>query len=149
MTSFTPIAEVRRNLERRPAKTRTYRIRSDAFRKVAPKQKKDQRRLTTAEIAELAEYLGVRPTSLKGPFVVPDASCQNCGRHITFLDFVDTGVGLRAHSRETLRDVLTGRSGAWLTVRGLDGGRPIDCFNCGRRVGLDEYCYMSSGYAYA
>jgi hypothetical protein len=149
VTSFTPIAEVRRSLAKRPEKTRTYRVRSDAFRKVAPKEQKDQRRLNKEEVVELAEYLGVRPTSLKGPFVVPDASCQNCGRHITFLDFVSTGVGLRAHAKGALRDVLTGRSGTWLTIRGLDGGRPIDCFNCGRRVGLDAYCYSSGGYAYA
>jgi hypothetical protein len=45
--------------------------------------------------------------------------------------------------------VLIGSRGAWLTIRSLDGGGPIDRFNCGRRVGLDEYCYMSSDCAYA
>jgi len=109
------------------------------------------RSMSKAEVQELADYLGARVDELDGPFKVVRANCPHCERLITFLDFVQTGVKKRAHTKAALRDILTGRAGAWITIRGADGGRPVLCARCGEsaRMANDYSEYSSSSYAYA
>ncbi|MFK0050506.1 hypothetical protein ACIQU4_41690 [Streptomyces sp. NPDC090741] len=110
--------------------------------------------LDEAETQELAAYLDTPAASLKGPLRVFEATCSSCGRRITFLDFVKTAVELGQHSKGGLRDVLTGKGGEWITVRGRDGGRPVSCAGCGHDVPRlqkngSNSGYSSSSYAYA
>ena len=144
-------AEVRRLLVERPERTQTYRVTPELLRTIELDSKDRLRRLGESELAELAEYLEVDQGQLAGDFRVVDASCAHCGRRTSFLDFVQTGVGTRHHDRRELAEVLTGRRGAWLTIRGRDGGRPVICANCGQIARLtDGYSeYSSSSYAYA
>jgi hypothetical protein len=63
---------------------------------------------------------------------------------------VKTGIDEGPHDKGQLKAVLTGRAGAWWTVRGQDDGRPLRCATCARSVRFSEYSeYSSSSYAYA
>jgi uncharacterized C2H2 Zn-finger protein len=142
--------DVRRLLQKRPEKTQTYRVPAEVLRRVPLDTTVPLRSMTDAEMQELAEYLGVGAEQLHGPLRVVEARCPRCQRLITFLDFVQTAVESRVHERAQLRDVLTGRAGAWITVRGRDGGRPVTCANCGEMARMPAYSeYSSSSYAYA
>jgi hypothetical protein len=143
--------EVRRLLQDRPHRTRTYRVQAESLRGLPVDGDRELRTLTDAEVGELAEFLGVDAGDLSGPFKVVDVACPSCDRRLGFVDFVRTAVATDVHDRDLLREVLTGRAGAWLTVRGLDGGRPVICARCGQVArmpnGYSEY--SSSSYAYA
>ena len=76
-----------------------------------------------AEVKELAAYLRVPIKNLRGPFKVVEASCPHCDRHITFLDFVKTGIEEGPHNKSQLGAVLAGQAGAWLTIRGAEVAR--------------------------
>ncbi len=80
-----------------------------------------------------------------------DADCPRCGRRTTFLDFVKTAVTDGAHELSRLSDILTGRAGNWLTIRGRDGGRAVRCADCDQALLMPgTYSeYSSSSYAYA
>jgi 1-acyl-sn-glycerol-3-phosphate acyltransferase len=142
--------EVRGLLENRPEKTQTHPVERDLLSRLPLDAKVELRALNDDEARELAEYLEVDAAELDGPFRVVDANCDNCGRQISFLDFVQTAVDEGAHEKDQLRDVLTGRAGAWLTIRGTDGGRPVTCIVCGALARVSEYSEYSGGsYAYA
>jgi hypothetical protein len=143
--------EVRRLLEQRPKTTQTYRVPPEVVGRVPIDKKVRLRSLEDDEIKELAEYLEVGVEELDGPFSVVEASCPNCSRQITFLDFVQTAVDKGVHERAELREILTGRAGAWITIRGRDGGRPVSCAGCGATARMpNAYSeYSSSSYAYA
>jgi hypothetical protein len=144
------IAEVRLLLQKRPAKTLTYKVQASVLKQILSDTKVRQRSMRAAEEKELAAYLEVQVKSLKGPFKVVEASCPHCDRHITFLDFVKTGIEEGPHDKAQLKAVLTGRAGAWLTIRGQDEGRPLRCATCTRIVRTVAYSeYSSSSYAYA
>lgn len=139
-------------LDNRPEVTRTYQVPSGSIARLPLDEACEMRELTESETVEVAEYLEVRPTELRGPLKVFEVACPYCSRHITFLDFVKTAVDLGAHGKDGLRAVLTGRSGEWLTIRGCDGGRPMSCAQCGENVPRTRGCYSeysSSDYAYA
>lgn len=144
------LAEARRLLEKRPRKTQTYRVQASVLRQIPSDDKIRLRSMRAAEEKELAAYLEVQVKALKGPFKVVEAFCPHCDRHITFLDFVKTGIEEGPHDKAQLKAVLTGRAGAWLTIRGQDEGRPLRCATCARIVRISEYSeYSSSSYAYA
>jgi hypothetical protein len=108
--------------------------------------------MNEAEVQELASFLKVEAELLDGPFRVVDAACQNCYRVITFLDFVKTAIDQKQHNRDDLSRIVTGQGGSWITIRGRDGGRPVNCANCRLVVMVtsEEYSeYSSSSYAYA
>jgi 1-acyl-sn-glycerol-3-phosphate acyltransferase len=150
MRAPVPEEEVRRLLENRPEKTQTHPVDRDLVSRVPLDAKVELRALNDDEVRELAEYLDVDASELDGPFRVVDANCENCGRQISFLDFVSTAVNEGAHEKDQLRDVLTGQAGAWLTIRGADGGRPVTCIVCGQLARVSEYSEYSGGsYAYA
>ncbi len=111
------------------------------------------REMDEAETLKLAEYLEVPAQDLRGPLKVVDVRCPSCTRRLSFLDFAKTAVELGAHGKEDLRHVLTGKSGEWITIRGRDGGRPVNCAQCGHDVPRPMAgCYSeysSSDYAYA
>jgi len=139
----------------RPEKTRTYQldptIAPEVIRKIQDGRPNNGLRLRTmnpAEADELARYLEVPATEFHGPFTVSDIRCHGCGRHLTMLDVAKTGVDTGLHLRTTLAQVLTGRFGQWLTVRGQDGGRYADCAACGQKSPYpfeeygEDYNYM-------
>jgi hypothetical protein len=82
---------------------------------------------------ELASYLEIPETQFRGPYSVADITCRGCGRHLTMLDFAKTSVDAGLHSKELLGPVLTGQAGYWVTIRGLDGGRYVNCAACGQK----------------
>jgi 1-acyl-sn-glycerol-3-phosphate acyltransferase len=142
--------EVRGLFENRPEKTQTHPVERDLLSRLPVDAKVELRALSGDEVRELADYLEVDAAELDGPFRVVDAKCDNCGRQIGFVDFVSTAVDEGAHEKDQLRDVLTGQAGAWLTIRGLDGGRPVTCVACGAVARVSEYSEYSGGsYAYA
>lgn len=143
--------EVRRLLHDRPRRTQTYRVPDGSLERLPVDDDRRLRELDDAEIGELASFLEVDASDLRGPFRVVDAACPSCDRRLGFVDFVRTAVASDVHDRDLLRDVLTGRAGTWLTVRGLDGGRPVLCADCGSLARLPNgYSeYSSSQYAYA
>lgn len=144
------LEEVQHLLAHPPEYTRTYRVTAEVLEQIPLAPTADLRPLTVAETAELAEYLGADSEALKGPFKVADVHCPRCDRHIGFLDFVKTAVQREHHSVEKLREVLLGRNGAWLTIAGRDGGRPLDCANCGGEVARsDPHGYSGATYGYA
>lgn len=149
----TPLSEkdVRRLLDDRPEQTQTHPVSRDVIGRVPLDTRTELRTMDDDETQQLAEFLEVDVSELDGPFRVVDAKCVNCDRQITFLDFVKTAVDEGAHEREQLVEILTGRGGAWITIRGLDGGRPVVCSGCGQPGRLSEgYSeYSSSSYAYA
>ncbi|MFE2547351.1 hypothetical protein ACFXGI_02125 [Streptomyces sp. NPDC059355] len=141
-------------IENRPDTTRTYQVPQGVIAALPLTEPPHMRLLDASEIQELADYLDTSPSSLKGPFKVFDATCSSCARRITFLDFAKTAVDLGMHAKEALRDVLTGKNGEWITIRGRDGGRPVACAQCGHDVPRlkmnGSYSeYSSSSYAYA
>lgn len=143
--------DVRTLLADRPAETKTHRVPPGVLKKIQLDSSDHLRTMDHEEVVELAEYLGEPAESLQGPFLVVDMRCQECDRHLTFLDFAKTAVEQGAHDHAQLREVLAGRQGAWLTIRGRDGGRPVTCSSCSTtlrmRPGYSEY--SSSSYAYA
>jgi hypothetical protein len=150
MTTTLTLSEVQRLLEKRPKKTRTYRVQASVLKKIASDSQLELRSMGAAEEKELAAYLDVGTKALKGPFRVVGASCPYCDRHVTFLDFVKTGVEDGPHDKAQLKAVLTGRAGAWLTIRGQDEGRPLRCAVCTRIIKMAAYSeYSSASYAYA
>ena len=150
MRGPTSEEDVQRLLKERPERTETIEVAPEVLQRIARDEKAELRELDESEVEELAAYLEVKSAELAGPFRVVDASCESCGRRLSFLDFVRTGVDEGPHGREQLRDVLTGRAGAWLTIRGRDGGRPVTCISCGNPARVSEYSeYSSSSYAYA
>ncbi|MFD9354651.1 hypothetical protein [Streptomyces sp. NPDC060031] len=146
--------EVLDHLKNRPATTSTYRVAEGVIDALPLTEAPHMRVMNDAETQELADYLGTPASSLQGTLKVFDAQCSSCERRVTFLDFAKSAVDLGRHSKDGLRDVLTGRNGAWLTIRGRDGGRPVHCAQCGSdvpRVKMNgSYSeYSSSSYAYA
>ena len=147
-----PLSEedVRSLLQDRPEQTQTYPVSRELIGRIPPDSKVELRAVGDEETKQLAEYLEVDVEELDGPFRVVDATCENCGRQITFLDFVQTAVDGGAHDRAQLTEVLTGRGGAWITIRGLDGGRAVVCVGCGGTARMPDYSeYSSSSYMYA
>lgn len=151
MRTLDSAEEVRRLLGDRPHRTRTYRVPAESLRDVARDSDRELRTLSDSEVREVADFLEVDVAELKGPFKVVDTTCPSCERQLGFVDFVRTAVSTDVHDRDRLREVLTGRDGHWLTIRGLDGGRPVLCVRCGQVArmpnGYSEY--SSSSYAYA
>ena len=143
--------EIRHLLANRPHRTRTYRVEPDALQDLAPDNDRRLRTLDDSEVRDVADFLEVDAAELKGPFKVVDATCPSCDRRLGFVDFVQTAVRSDTHDRDLLRKVLTGDHGHWLTIRGLDGGRPVLCLRCGAIARLPNgYSeYSSSSYAYA
>ncbi|WP_371478160.1 hypothetical protein [Kitasatospora sp. NBC_00315] len=142
-------------VRRRPPHTRTYEVASDVLERLPLDTSPTLRRMSDAEVEELAEYLATSSGSIVGPLKVIDHQCGHCDRVTTFLDFVKTAVDDGHHDREKLRNILAGTGGAWITIRGADGGRPVRCARCDSDVQLlpdggGEYSeYSSSSYAYA
>lgn len=146
--------EVLEFIETRPEKTRTYQVPDGVIAALPLTEAPYMRTMDEAETQELAEYLETPAASLKGPLKVFEAKCSSCGRRITFLDFAKTAVELGQHPKEGLRDVLTGNGGEWITIRGRDGGRPVNCAQCGHdvprlKINGSYSEYSSNSYAYA
>ncbi|MGW0561440.1 hypothetical protein ACWDZ4_12610 [Streptomyces sp. NPDC003016] len=142
--------QVQHLLDHRPEKTTTYRVAADVLPRIAHASTPHLRPMDEAETTELAAYLDISWDALEGPFHVADLYCSHCNRHITFLDFVKTAIEREQHQLSELRDVLIGRSGGCLTITGSDGGRPVDCANCGREVlKRSGHTYTGNHYGYA
>jgi hypothetical protein len=142
---------VRELLAQRQHRTRTYRVPDGSLARLPLDNERRLREIDDAELQEVADFLEVDRGELHGPFKVVEASCPNCERRLGFVDFIRTAVQTDVHDRDRLREVLTGRAGSWLTIRGLDGGRPVICGDCGLIARLPNgYSeYSSSSYAYA
>ena len=152
VVEITSEEEIRQLLDDRPKRTQTYRVPPNLVGRIPLDTRVKLRSMDDAETQELADYLGIAVVDLDGPFRVVDAECPHCKRRITFLDFVQTAVEMGQHERAELREILTGRAGAWITIRGRDGGRPVVCTRCGQNArmangGYSEYA--SGSYAYA
>lgn len=142
--------DIRRLLDDRPEKTQTYPVPRELMDRIPLDTKAELRAISDDETRELADYLEADVSELDGPFKVVEASCPNCNRQISFLDFVQTAVDEKAHELGRLREILTGRGGAWITIRGRDGGRAVICVGCGQVARTPDYSeYSSSSYAYA
>ncbi|KAF7362707.1 hypothetical protein MVEN_00620000 [Mycena venus] len=94
-------------------------------------QKTSGRIETPAEdIQILAKLLGVSPGTLGGTavgFPKGEEACRHCGRAFSFLDVAETG--LRAHSKEFLVDVMTGKYGYIVNP----ASQPFNCHKCGKK----------------
>ncbi|MFF6804020.1 hypothetical protein [Streptomyces sp. NPDC012616] len=145
--------EVLGYLKDRPDVTRTYQVPRGSISRLACDEAAGMREMDEAETSQLADYLDVPAKDLRGPLKVVDVRCSYCTHHLSFLDFAKTAVESGAHGKEGLRQVLTGKSGEWITIRGRDGGRPVSCAQCGNDVPRPMAgCYSeysSSDYAYA
>ncbi|MET9326892.1 hypothetical protein [Tsukamurella sp. NPDC003166] len=136
-------------------RTTTYRVHPDARVVIPPEARAalDLREIDDGEIRQLAAFLNIAQDDLVQPLHVARLACPACDRRLGILDFVKTAVQLGHHDRSEIADILTGRGGAWVTVRGQDGGRPVNCALCDTRVvidGADGYCeYTGKNYAYA
>lgn len=160
MTMLHSLAEFESLVENRPEKSRTYQIDPaiatevrEAIRARKPSESLQVRMMNPAEMHELASYLEIPVTEFRGPFSISDMTCSGCGRHLTMLDFAKTSVDAGLHSKALLAPVLTGKAGHWVTIRGLDGGRHVDCATCGRKSG-DPFAHYecppyTDGYEYA
>lgn len=140
--------ELKQLLTETPAVTRTYEIDAEVHSRALNRPPGPVRQMNGAEIAELADYLGVEADLLVGPFEVTDATCQKCGRRRTFLDFAKSGVDAGVHSRPELAAILTSRDRAWVTIVGSDGGRQASCAKCGSIFSTQENSYHSGAYDY-
>jgi hypothetical protein len=130
------VEELEALLADRPGRTKTYQISSASADDVSRYIKTHvpgppMRLMSPAEIEDLAHYLGAPAGEFHGSYMFSDASCAGCGRRLTLLDMAKTGVDQGLHAKDRLMTVLTGKTGYWVTVRGKDGGRRIDCANCG------------------
>jgi hypothetical protein len=150
MRAPTSEDDIRRLLEDRPEKTQTHPVDPEIMSRIPLDTGAELRTMNDDEVRELADYLDVGVKELDGPFNVVEANCPHCNRLITFVDFVHTAVKGGAHEQDQLREILTGRAGAWITIRGQDGGRPVVCIGCGQVARMPAYSeYSSSSYAYA
>ncbi|KAJ6457895.1 hypothetical protein C8R45DRAFT_942924 [Mycena sanguinolenta] len=97
-----------------------------------------------AEKKILADLLGLTPEALgKTGVWFPEGGdvCASCGRAITFLD-VAAG-GLKAHSKEFMADIITGKHGYVLN----SDPQPISCHSCGDAAAIgNKYGYTSGDY---
>lgn len=121
-------------LRERPEQTRTYEVESGVIERLPLDTPTCLRSMNEDEVQELADYLQVSSSTLRGPFHVVDHTCSHCSRTTTFLDFVKTAIDAQQHGRDELRSVLTDAKEEWITVRGQDGGRPVLCANCGNTL---------------
>lgn len=156
MQTITTEQELLRMLKERPEKTTTYAVTKELLGRIPRDDAAPLRVMTADEVHELSEYLETPAHTLGGSFHVADIKCPKCARQLTFLDFVKTASEGGHHERSHLRDVLTGKAGSFITIRGKDGGRPVACAACGSIVALlrrengGGYSeYSSSSYAYA
>ncbi|KAJ7485349.1 hypothetical protein FB451DRAFT_54098 [Mycena latifolia] len=96
------------------------------------------------EVQILANLLGVSPGTLGetvAAFSKGGEACDQCGRAFSFLDIAETG--LKAHSKEFLVDVMTGKHGYIVN----SGAQPFNCHNCGTKSGgKEDYFYFLMFY---
>jgi hypothetical protein len=154
MAVLQSVEELEALLTDRPDRTHTYQIAPsvvprmiEAVRSASSGAK--TREMESAEVEDLARYLEVPVEELHGPFTVFDAACSGCGRRLNILDVAKTGVDDAFHSKSRLVAVLSGSAGHWLTVRGEDGGRFVNCFSCGRKSDMPFNYYDCGVTAYA
>ncbi|KAJ6457893.1 hypothetical protein C8R45DRAFT_1110237 [Mycena sanguinolenta] len=97
-----------------------------------------------AEKKILADLLGLTPEALgKTAVWFPDGGdvCASCGHAITFLDVAEGG--LKAHSKEFMADIITGKHGYVLN----SDPQPISCHSCGAAAAIgSNYGYTSGSY---
>ncbi|HLX49363.1 MAG TPA: hypothetical protein VKS82_13620 [Streptosporangiaceae bacterium] len=147
MTVLRSAAELQALLGDRPDQTHTYQISPASADDVTTfirslNSGPVMRDMSVAEIEELARYLDIPPGEFYGTYSFSDCSCTGCGRHLTLMDMAKTGVDRGFHSKEQLAAVLTGKAGQWVTVRGRDGGREINCSACGQVCGASAINYL-------
>jgi hypothetical protein len=79
--------------------TQTWSISEEVSKVLQRENWSTSRAITTQELKELANYLDVLPTELKGPFLTDKRlTCTECGRRLTILDFVKTAVESHGHA---------------------------------------------------
>ena len=106
------------------------------------------RAITEEETTELAEYLGVSKENFQGPFYLESyLKCSFCERQISFIDIVKAAT--EKHSKDLMAQVLCGKKGYWVTVKGKDDSLGVKCIRCGSNVTNELYHYVNSQYAYA
>lgn len=147
MTVLRSAADLQALLEDRPGRTHTYQIIPASADDVTTfirslNSGPVMRDMSVAEIGELARYLDIPAAELYGTYSFSDCSCAGCGRHLTLMDMAKTGVDRGFHSKEQLAAVLTGKAGQWVTVRGKDGGREINCSACGQVCSASVINYL-------
>lgn len=138
MTMLRSLTEFESLVDNRPEQSRTYQVDpaiAPEIRKAIRVMKANGtprvRRMSPAEMRELAGYLDISVADFHGPITVSDITCQGCGRHLSVLDIAKTSVDTGLHTKALLAKVLTGQAGHWVTIRGRDGGRYADCAACG------------------
>ncbi|KAJ7485354.1 hypothetical protein FB451DRAFT_1168628 [Mycena latifolia] len=95
------------------------------------------------EVQNLANLLGLSPGTVGGTaaaFAKGGETCGHCGRAFTFLDIAETG--LKAHSKEFLVDVMTGKHGYIVN----SGTQPFNCHNCGTKSTIGLRFYITGWY---
>ena len=75
-------------------------------------------------------------------FVKGHESCDNCGRHFSFLDIITTG--LEVHSKDFLHNVLSGKYGYLMNYTPPQVHR---CYGCNKPSGAKSLCYGAPTYA--
>lgn len=153
MREITSAEQLHSLLHDRPAETETWKIGPDLSGSISDyvvQRTPTMRELTQEEVHELANYLNVTDEELCGPFFIDRSLiCPKCGRHLTFLDFVQTVTESGLHERRMLADILCGRNGTWMTIAGKNTRRVVRCSNCQHEITYASHDYASSTYAYA
>ena len=133
-------------LNNRPIKSKMVEVEKSAMEIV--KTTKALRAITEEETIELAEYLGVSKEDFQGPFYLESClKCNFCTRQISFIDIVKAAT--EKHSKDLMAQVLCGKKGYWVTVKGKDDSLGVKCIKCGTDVANNLYHYVNSQYAYA
>ena len=133
-----------------PAKSVTVMVDGEVDRHIRANADEGQmREMTPHELTALAAFLGEAPASLKGPFHVDKMLvCPDCYRKLTFLDFIQTVMGVGSHSKRMIANILTGRNGVWVTFAGTEEVRTVRCLDCGCEIKKANHNYDSSAYNY-
>jgi hypothetical protein len=154
MAVLSSVDELEALLNDRPDETRTYQLdpsaAADLLRVIRSADSGSKaREMDSAEVEELARYLQMPVEELQRPLTVSAIACSGCGRWLTILDIAKTGVDDGFHSKARLADVLSGRAGQFVTVRGKDGGRFANCSSCSRKSDTPIFVYTCGVNAYA
>ena len=100
---------------------------------------------TSKEETEIIEVLlGMSPGELGDTmvkFVKGYENCGSCGRLYSFLDIINTGLGV--HSKQFLHDVLSGRYGCLMNYTPPQVHR---CYTCDKPSPAKSLCYHGPTY---
>ena len=141
-----------------PKQTRTYAVTAEVadanYRRMIAVGGDRLRPMTSAEMQELADYLGIEVDEvvMAHPHI-EEKPCPECARSLTFTDLIHEAVSTGRHDGQFMAEVLLGRRGHFVTISGTeDTSHVMRCLGCGDRSVTVQHgeCYRSGcGGSYA